>query len=289
MFNYECYKQKGTVLGTCIDGFLFGACCRLPSKDSDISENTINVDKLEVSSEKPISSTSHHKFTPPTFLSDILKSRTSTQASIEDSAKTNTSQNNNTVDSSESSIFIDNLDMQLPIKQPSIILGNGSVVSLESISIKPELYDIRSEKPSTTPDRNQLFTWFAIDQLMNSTTAKESSSEPTTTTSSIPSTTTTAENTLPFLEDLDFFSIELDPTKKSTTEKKTTSTTKTSTTTTKSTSLVPTTKEPTTTDTTITDQPNQSKFTTHPIWPDPFLDLATAEHDTLRLDNNQPI
>ena len=31
MFNYECYKQKGTVLGTCIDGFLFGACCRLPS------------------------------------------------------------------------------------------------------------------------------------------------------------------------------------------------------------------------------------------------------------------
>ena len=30
MFNYECYKQKGTVLGTCIDGFLFGACCRLP-------------------------------------------------------------------------------------------------------------------------------------------------------------------------------------------------------------------------------------------------------------------
>ena len=35
MFNYECYKQKGTVLGTCIDGFLFGACCRLPTADDD--------------------------------------------------------------------------------------------------------------------------------------------------------------------------------------------------------------------------------------------------------------
>ena len=34
MFNYECYKRKGTVLGTCIDGFLFGACCRLPKGDA---------------------------------------------------------------------------------------------------------------------------------------------------------------------------------------------------------------------------------------------------------------
>ena len=36
MFNYECYKRQGTVLGTCIDGFLFGACCRLPQEDADI-------------------------------------------------------------------------------------------------------------------------------------------------------------------------------------------------------------------------------------------------------------
>ena len=191
MFNYECYKQKGTVLGTCIDGFLFGACCRLPSKDNDILENIIVIDKMEKTSENPpVSSTYHHKFTPPTFLSDILESRTSTPASAEDSVKTNTSQNNNNVEhsASESSIFIDNLDMQLPIKQPSIILGNGSVVSLESISIKPELYELISEKPSSPPpDRNQLFTWFAIDQLMNSTTSKDSPSKQTTTT-----TTTTS-------------------------------------------------------------------------------------------------
>ena len=149
MFNCECYKQKGTVLGTCIDGFLFGACCRLPTKDTEISENSIMVDEFVVSSVKPVSSTYHHEFTPPTFLSDILKSRTSTQASVEDSVKTNTSQNN--VESSESSIYIDNLDLELPIKQPSIILGNGSVVSLESMSIKSELYDIISKSHPQLP------------------------------------------------------------------------------------------------------------------------------------------
>ncbi|XP_073980087.1 uncharacterized protein isoform X1 [Rhodnius prolixus] len=30
MFNYECSKKNGTVIGSCMDGFLFGACCRLP-------------------------------------------------------------------------------------------------------------------------------------------------------------------------------------------------------------------------------------------------------------------
>jgi hypothetical protein len=55
MFNYECYKQKGTVLGTCIDGFLFGACCRLPSADDASSTTTttevvVVVDNFVVSS-----------------------------------------------------------------------------------------------------------------------------------------------------------------------------------------------------------------------------------------------
>ncbi|XP_046404360.1 serine protease filzig-like [Ischnura elegans] len=30
MFNHECQRRKGEVLNTCMDGFLFGACCRLP-------------------------------------------------------------------------------------------------------------------------------------------------------------------------------------------------------------------------------------------------------------------
>ncbi|RZF33359.1 hypothetical protein LSTR_LSTR007704 [Laodelphax striatellus] len=30
MFNYECAQREGTVIGSCMDGFLFGACCRLP-------------------------------------------------------------------------------------------------------------------------------------------------------------------------------------------------------------------------------------------------------------------
>ncbi|PSN30529.1 hypothetical protein C0J52_27372 [Blattella germanica] len=31
MFNYECAAREGEVVGACMDGFLFGACCRLPS------------------------------------------------------------------------------------------------------------------------------------------------------------------------------------------------------------------------------------------------------------------
>lgn len=30
MFNYECSRRSGEVVGTCTDSFLFGACCRLP-------------------------------------------------------------------------------------------------------------------------------------------------------------------------------------------------------------------------------------------------------------------
>ncbi|XP_059475164.1 serine protease filzig-like isoform X2 [Neocloeon triangulifer] len=30
MFNYECAQRQGDVIGACMDGFLFGACCQLP-------------------------------------------------------------------------------------------------------------------------------------------------------------------------------------------------------------------------------------------------------------------
>lgn len=30
MFNYECTQRDGQVVGSCMDGFLFGACCKLP-------------------------------------------------------------------------------------------------------------------------------------------------------------------------------------------------------------------------------------------------------------------
>lgn len=29
MFNYKCYERRGEILGHCLDGFLFGACCNL--------------------------------------------------------------------------------------------------------------------------------------------------------------------------------------------------------------------------------------------------------------------
>lgn len=34
MFNFACQQQRGQVVGACLDGFLFGACCHLPVDDS---------------------------------------------------------------------------------------------------------------------------------------------------------------------------------------------------------------------------------------------------------------
>lgn len=39
MFNYECTRRNGEVVGACMDGFLFGACCQLPPKSSMSGNN----------------------------------------------------------------------------------------------------------------------------------------------------------------------------------------------------------------------------------------------------------
>ena len=110
MFNYECYKKKGntvtqqissqhdqshrpqtqpsslicsgTVLGTCIDGFLFGACCRLPKvteaagdveeeeeEESETVDNQDDEDEIDLVLESELS---EEDVTPPTVLSDLL-------------------------------------------------------------------------------------------------------------------------------------------------------------------------------------------------------------------------
>ncbi|XP_014219940.1 mucin-2 [Copidosoma floridanum] len=40
MFNYECSSHGGEVVGTCMDGFLFGACCQLPAGAHDRTTTT---------------------------------------------------------------------------------------------------------------------------------------------------------------------------------------------------------------------------------------------------------
>ncbi|XP_011053690.1 PREDICTED: mucin-17 isoform X3 [Acromyrmex echinatior] len=41
MFNYECTRRNGEVVGACMDGFLFGACCQLPPKSSMNSNDNL--------------------------------------------------------------------------------------------------------------------------------------------------------------------------------------------------------------------------------------------------------
>ena len=62
MFNYECSRRKGEVVGACMDGFLFGACCQLPTRESidnfekiSISEDPLlNIHELDHVPDIPI-------------------------------------------------------------------------------------------------------------------------------------------------------------------------------------------------------------------------------------------
>lgn len=38
MFNFECYRKSGLVIGTCIDRFMFGACCQLEPSESAVAQ-----------------------------------------------------------------------------------------------------------------------------------------------------------------------------------------------------------------------------------------------------------
>lgn len=40
MFNWECIRQEGTMLSACMDGFLLGACCKLPDEMSSSTESS---------------------------------------------------------------------------------------------------------------------------------------------------------------------------------------------------------------------------------------------------------
>ncbi|XP_017470449.1 PREDICTED: uncharacterized protein LOC108362105 isoform X1 [Rhagoletis zephyria] len=41
MFNHECAQRNGEVVGACMDGFLFGACCQIPS-EQDLESTLLN-------------------------------------------------------------------------------------------------------------------------------------------------------------------------------------------------------------------------------------------------------
>lgn len=45
MFNFKCQQQRGRVVGACLDGFLFGACCHL---STDQSMNAVLASTLEI-------------------------------------------------------------------------------------------------------------------------------------------------------------------------------------------------------------------------------------------------
>lgn len=47
MFNYECTQRGGEMIGSCVDGFLFGACCALPQAAGEQMGKTFDFDCFE--------------------------------------------------------------------------------------------------------------------------------------------------------------------------------------------------------------------------------------------------
>ena len=45
MFNSECFKRKGIVLGACRDGFLFGACCAINPNASSVVLDDMEIEE----------------------------------------------------------------------------------------------------------------------------------------------------------------------------------------------------------------------------------------------------
>nr|CAD7458420.1 unnamed protein product [Timema tahoe] len=84
MFNYECTQRNGEVEGACMDGFLFGACCRLPDgitfelPDQDLEYEHIQGEINNVlSSDNRLSSANNQNYssyiTKPQSSNNILK------------------------------------------------------------------------------------------------------------------------------------------------------------------------------------------------------------------------
>ncbi|RZC35138.1 hypothetical protein BDFB_003740 [Asbolus verrucosus] len=63
MFNHECSQRNGQVVGACMDGFLFGACCQLPTDSTgELIESDIN----------PVTSLDNHIATSTMATVDIM-------------------------------------------------------------------------------------------------------------------------------------------------------------------------------------------------------------------------
>nr|CAD7445846.1 unnamed protein product [Timema bartmani] len=84
MFNYECTQRNGEVEGACMDGFLFGACCRLPDgitfelPDQDLEYEHIQgeINNVLSSDNKPSSANNQNYssyITKPQSSNNILK------------------------------------------------------------------------------------------------------------------------------------------------------------------------------------------------------------------------
>lgn len=65
MFNHECSERNGQVVGACMDGFLFGACCQLPSGAAGELLEISSLPPIEQQKTRPMSTATMRPQTTP--------------------------------------------------------------------------------------------------------------------------------------------------------------------------------------------------------------------------------
>ncbi|CAO1389570.1 unnamed protein product [Diamesa serratosioi] len=98
MFNHECVERKGEVMGACMDGFLFGTCCKLPGTvETNIKTNTLS----DAGSHDKVNNQIDKQSLKPQVVNNNYY-----QSSVADSSESNEVKYGAAIVSSPSSVFI---------------------------------------------------------------------------------------------------------------------------------------------------------------------------------------
>ncbi|XP_064471729.1 serine protease filzig-like isoform X2 [Ornithodoros turicata] len=106
MFNWDCIRKDGIVLSTCMDGFLLGACCKLPEEDTLTSPSSWSEATYD-NTQRPVAhieNTTAYEATP-TEESDEHQPTTTRRPTLPPATSTTDAPGHLTVPSSQSSMW----------------------------------------------------------------------------------------------------------------------------------------------------------------------------------------
>ncbi|XP_055379669.1 serine proteinase stubble isoform X2 [Condylostylus longicornis] len=193
MFAIDCIKQNGTHLGTCIDRFYFGSCCRIKDdyfaqdiNDNSIDQNTIshflndiNTTPSTIGSYKPTIQqelTTHHKTKPTLPVPYVpISTPTTKQPSFKPSSTRYPGIKPSIITSKPSQ----STSILTTTKGPSVNLSKSTaspsklpIITKQPLTTKPPIFSSSSttKAASIKPEQTMSSTIFQLTQTTTTTT-----------------------------------------------------------------------------------------------------------------------